>query len=111
MQRAPNSVALRVPGHIAGRAGGCHRRAPTGGARKGIPRNAFVVPSDLPSSLPVSTLACDLELAACRVVAVRSAVPTVAANIRHDPNLLIRFLQMPGGQYHSRKAAWNGAEV
>src|SRR5277367_1626680 len=105
MQRAPNSVALRAPCHFAGRAGGFHRRSPTGGAAYGIPRNALIVPSDLPSSLPVSTLACDLELAACRVVAARSTVPTVAANLSQDPSLLICSLQMPGGQYHSRKAA------
>ena len=38
MQRAPNSVALRMPDQRATGCGSRHRKSPTGGAAKGMPR-------------------------------------------------------------------------
>src|ERR1700722_21033890 len=73
MQREPNSAALRVPFHLTGATGGFQRRSPTGGLAKGMPRKAEIVPSDLPSSLPVSIFAVGAELAARMVTAASSA--------------------------------------
>src|SRR5579862_9660818 len=89
MQREPNSVALRVPFHFAGLMGGFQRRSPTGGLAKGMPRNEVIVPSDLPSSLPVSILTVGAEPAARMVTAAtaNSAVKRTAPTADERPSL------------------------
>src|ERR1700749_4123264 len=88
MQREPKPVALRVPFQFAGLAGGFQRRSPTGGWAKGTPRNAEMVPSDLPSSLPVSILTGAEEPAARIVTAASSAVKSKALAAEEKPNLI-----------------------
>src|ERR1700744_1508586 len=89
MQREPNSVALRVPFHFAGATGGFQRRSLTGGLAKGMPRNAVMVPLDLPSSLPVSILTVGAEPAARMVIAAanRAAKKTAPATAE-KPSLI-----------------------
>src|SRR5579864_1001175 len=88
MQREPKPVALRVPFHFAGWTGGFQRRSPTGGLAKGMPRKAEMVPSDLPSSLPVSILTVGAEAAARMLTAAKSAVKRKATTTDEKPNFM-----------------------
>src|ERR1700744_4013387 len=90
MQREPNSVALRVPFHFAGATGGFQRRSLTGGLAKGMPRNAEMVPSDLPSSLPVSILTVGAVPAARMVTAASSAVKRTAPTTDEKPSFIAK---------------------
>src|SRR5690348_3319015 len=45
-------VAARTPDQCAAGCGGCQRRAPTGGAAYGMPRNSLMVPVDVPRRAP-----------------------------------------------------------
>src|SRR5208337_2907223 len=57
-QRAAKLVASRTPFQCAGGCGAFQRKSPTGGAAKGMPRNARVRPSltSLPCMLPCAVL-------------------------------------------------------
>src|SRR5580692_5113274 len=89
MQREPKPMALRVPFHLAGATGGFQRRSPTGGLAKGMPRKALIVPSDLPSSLPVSILTVGAEPAPRMLTAAtaNSAVKRIAPTADERPSL------------------------
>src|ERR1700760_3661179 len=95
MQREPNSVALRVPFHLTGFMGGFQRRSPMGGLAKGMPRNAEMLPSDLPSSLPVSILTVGAEPAPRMLTAAKanSAVKSPAPTADESPSLI---MESPG---------------
>src|ERR1700755_2376669 len=97
MQRAPNSVALRVPFHLTGAMGGFQRRPATGGLAKGMPRNAVMVPSDLPSSLPVSILTVGAEPAARMVTAANKAMKQAAPTMEEKPSFIIESPQEARG--------------
>src|ERR1700677_4151037 len=88
MQREPNSVALRAPFHLGGARGGFHRRSRTGGLANGMPRKAEMVPSDLPSSSPVSILTVGAEPAARMLMAASSAVKIRAPVTAEKPTLI-----------------------
>src|SRR5579871_2509220 len=107
MQREPNSVALRVPFHFAGLTGGFQRRSPTGGLAKGMPRNALIAPSDLPSILPVSIFTVGAEPAARMLTAANKAVRSTAVAAEKRPSLIMESPVKPGGQYHSEWAREN----
>src|SRR5690348_14225031 len=102
MQRAPNSVALRVPFHLTGFMGGFQRRSPTGGLAKGTPRKAAMVPSVLPSSLPVSILTVGAEPAPRMLAAAtaNTAVKSTAPTADESPSLIMESPEKPEGQYH-----------
>src|SRR5580704_745305 len=105
MQREPNSAALRVPFHLTGATGGFQRRSPTGGLAKGMPRKAEIVPSDLPSSLPVSILTVGAEPAARMVTAARSAVKSKALAAEEMPSLIEESPGEARGTIAQRKRA------
>src|SRR5579862_3783208 len=107
MQREPNSLALRMPFHFAGLAGGFQRRSLTGGLAKGMPRNAVIVPSDLPSSLPVSIFTVGAESAARLLTPANKAARSTALAAEERPSLIEESPGEPGGQYHSERAREN----
>src|SRR5579872_570827 len=109
MQRAPNSVALRVPFHLTGFMGGFQRRSPTGGLAKGTPRKAAMVPSVLPSSLPVSILTVGAEAAPRMLTEANNAVKSTAPTADESPSLIMESPEKPEGQYHSGRALENPA--
>src|SRR5579862_7346070 len=89
MQREPNSLALRMPFHFAGLTGGFQRRSLTGGLAKGMPRNAVIVPSDLPSSLPVSIFTVGAESAARMLTAANKEARNTALAAEERPSLIV----------------------
>src|ERR1700722_1287569 len=105
MQREPNSAALRVPFHLTGATGGFQRRSPTGGLAKGMPRKAEIVPSDLPSSLPVSIFMVGAEPAARIVIAANSAVKIRAPVTAEKPSLIEESPGEARGTISQRKGA------
>src|ERR1700760_1697966 len=107
MQREPNSVALRVPFHLTGFMGGFQRRSPTGGLAKGTPRNAVMLPSDLPSSLPVSILTVGAEPAPRMLTAAKAnnAVKSPAPTADESPSLIMESPGEARGTISQRKGA------
>src|SRR6266702_3167533 len=49
----PGHVASLIPVHGAAGWGGCHRRAPTGGAAYGMPKNSRALPACSPRTAPL----------------------------------------------------------
>src|ERR1700760_4949233 len=104
MQRDPNSVALRVPFHFTGATGGFHRRSPTGGLANGTPRKAVIVPSDLPSSLPLSILTVGAEPAPRMLTAANKAMKQTAPTKDERPNLTIESPRKSRATISQRKS-------
>src|ERR1700722_4457251 len=105
MQREPKSVALRTPFHLAGGMGGFQRRSPTGGLANGTPRKAEIVPSDLPSSLPVSILTVGAEPAPRILTAANNAVRRMAPTADEKPSLIMESPGEARGTISQRKGA------
>src|SRR6478672_7481782 len=53
----PKRVASRTPSQPASRTGGRNRRAPTGGAANGMPRNTRIPSRSIPSTFPLRVAA------------------------------------------------------
>jgi len=82
-QAFPKSAAERTPCQAGAAAGGCHRRSPTGGAAKGIPRYDSVLLSYFPCTKPLVVL---------RIGPDAEAAATAAANkIPVDRRMLLQF--------------------
>src|SRR5260370_2309291 len=77
----PKSMALRTLSHLAAGTGGFQRRSPTGGAAKGIPRNARTSVMSLPSTVPDTVLTCEDTDADCAFAAnAVQKMPNIASN-------------------------------
>src|SRR5580704_10331754 len=96
-QCGANWVASRTPDQLAAGCGGCHRRAPTGGAAYGMPRNSSAAPLARPRTAPLAVPTTG-PLAPAAARPPRVLAPTAGATATRPP----RVTQATASRVHAR---------